>query len=184
VTTSSATTAFARTPVRWHTWQSTANMKRTMPALHALSASAHISASASNVFAFLSDPHQHHVLDGSGSVAGCVEAPEPLAVGRVFTMRMRLNGVSYRTHNEVVEFAPPHQIAWRTTPHSRLVGRLFGGQTWRFTITDDAAGCVVTESWDPSTIERSTVATRMMRFASKNQQGMQATVDRLREHFS
>jgi hypothetical protein len=73
-----------------------------MPALHALSASAYISASASNVFAFLSDPHQHHVLDGSGSVAGCVEAPEPLAVGSVFAMRMRLNGVSYRTHNEVV----------------------------------------------------------------------------------
>jgi hypothetical protein len=99
-------------------------------------------------------------------------------------MRMRLNGVSYRSHNEVVEFAPPHQIAWRTTPHGRLLGLFFGGQTWRFTITENGATCVVTESWDPSTIERSTIATRMMRFASTNQQGMQATVDRLREHFS
>jgi hypothetical protein len=99
-------------------------------------------------------------------------------------MRMRLNGLSYRSRNEVVEFAPPHRIAWRTTPHSRLIGLFFGGQTWRFTITDDGDGCLVTESWDPNTIERSTFATRMMRFASANKHGMQATVDRLREHFS
>jgi uncharacterized protein YndB with AHSA1/START domain len=152
--------------------------------LQILTASATIPASANDVFAFLSDPRQHHVLDGSGSVQGCADAPETLSVGSVFTMRMRLNGLSYRSHNEVVEFAPPHQIAWRTTPHSRLLGLFFGGQTWRFALTEESSGCVVTESWDPSTIDRPKLATRAAGFASVNERGMQATVDRLREHFS
>jgi uncharacterized protein YndB with AHSA1/START domain len=150
--------------------------------LRILTASVYIPASTGDVFALLADPHQHHVLDGSGTVRGCAEAPESLGLGSVFTMRMRLKGLSYRSDNEVVDFAPPHRIAWRTTPHGRLLGLFFGGQTWRFTITDDGSGCVVTESWDPTTIERSTIATRMMRFANANQQGMQATLDRLRDH--
>jgi hypothetical protein len=152
--------------------------------LQVLTASAAIPAAASEVFTFLSDPRQHHILDGSGSVQGCAEAPETLRVGSVFTMRMRLNGLSYRSRNEVVEFAPPHQIAWRTTPRSRLLGLFFGGQTWRFAIEEKGEGCVVTESWDPSTIDGSTLATRVAGFAGVNDRGMQATVDRLREHFS
>jgi uncharacterized protein YndB with AHSA1/START domain len=155
-----------------------------MSTLQTVTASIDVAASAEDVFALLSDPRQHHVLDGSGSVKGCDDAPETVAVGTEFTMRMRLNGMSYRSRNEVVEFDPPHRIAWRTRPYSRLIGMFFGGQTWRFTITENDDGCVVTESWDPSTIERSTIATRTMRFADANQQGMEATLDRLRDHFA
>jgi hypothetical protein len=75
--------------------------------MRVLTASAEVPASASEVFAFLSNPRRHHVLDGSGSVRGCAEASEQLGIGSVFTMSMRLKGLSYRSRNEIVDFGPP-----------------------------------------------------------------------------
>lgn len=155
-----------------------------MSSLQIVTASRAIPAPADDIFALLSDPRRHQLLDGSGTVRGCAEAPESLDVGAAFTMQMRLGGFSYRSRNEVVEFDPPRRIAWRTEPHGRLLRLIFGGQTWRFTIEDGGDESVVAESWDPTTIDRSTLATRMMRFSDANREGMQATLGRLHDYFA
>jgi uncharacterized protein YndB with AHSA1/START domain len=49
-----------------------------------------VKASADRVFALLSDPKQHHAIDGSGTLQGTTSGPVTGA-GQVFTMEMYRN---------------------------------------------------------------------------------------------
>src|SRR5947208_1709978 len=112
----------------------------------AVSRSITISAPQNVIFAILADPRQHVLIDGSGTVKGTLSAPDRLALGTRFRMRMRL-GIPYRIRNVVVEFEEGRLIAWRH----------IGRHVWRYELEpqetgpDGAASTVVTETFDPAT---------------------------------
>jgi len=131
-----------------------------------------IPASPQQVFDLLADPRQHPVIDGSGMVrAAKDEAPERLAMGAKFGMKMRA-GVPYSMTNEVVEFDEPSVIAWR---HK-------GGHIWRYRLEPTETGTLVTEEfdWGPS---RAPWLLRMTSSVGRNKRSMEATLVRLAEHF-
>ena len=99
------------------------------------------------IFAVLADATLHASIDGSGMLQGASRSdPEPLALGVVFGMNMKL-GVSYSTVNRVVEFERDRTIAWKTGPEGRL-GRFIAGRIWRFQLEAVDGGTRVLESWD------------------------------------
>jgi len=116
-------------------------------------------------------------------VIDCAERPDQLALGEFFVMRMKLNGLPYRSRNEIVELEPGRVIAWRTMPCGRILGLFFGGQTWRFGLAPRGGGCTVTHSWDPSKLVRSPLMTRIMRFEERNRRGMATSMERLQQLF-
>ena len=71
-----------------------------------------IAATPAAIFAVLSDPSLHAVIDGSGTVQGAHSNERQLRLGSKFSMGMRM-GVPYRISNEVVEFEQDRLIAWR-----------------------------------------------------------------------
>lgn len=111
-----------------------------------------IVAPAEKVFAALSDPSTHCVIDGSNTLlrANGAAPPTQLRVGSVFftPMTRRLRGLARvqivqvavailvrgRMRNTVVEFEENRRIAWRN----------FGRHIWRYEVEpiDDAEGTV------------------------------------------
>jgi len=127
---------------------------------------------AARVFTVLADPAMHALIDGSGTVRD-TKAPAHLrlALGTRFGMSMKL-GVPYGITNEVVEFEEGRLIAWRH----------FGGHRWRWQLEPVDGGTRVTETFDWST-SRSPVALEVMRVPARNRRSMEATLERLEEHF-
>ena len=95
-----------------------------------------VPASPATVFALLSDPREHVALDGSGTVKAVVEAPDRLAPGSEFVMRMK----GYTTRNRVVEHRPDTLIAWRHRAR----------HVWRWELRPVAGGTEVTATFDHS----------------------------------
>lgn len=132
-----------------------------------------VPADAAAIFELLADPRQHVTIDGSGSVrAASVDAPERLFLGAKFGMSMKM-GAPYRITNEVVEFEEGRRIAWRH----------MGGHIWRYLLEPVEGGTLVTEQfdWGPS---KAPWLLRLMRAVGRNERNMQATLDRMVEHFS
>ena len=127
------------------------------------------------IFAVLSDPSRHPLIDGSGSVRGARAGnPDRLYLGARFAMDMKIGG-RYRVTNEVVEFEPDRVIAWRH----------FNGHIWRYTLAPDTSApdtvrTLVTEQWDPAGAKRQRLLS-LLRFPRRNAAGMQATLVRLGE---
>lgn len=88
------------------------------------------------LFALLADARRHPALDGTSAVKAVVEAPERLALGARFTMRMG----GYTTDDVVVEFVENTLIAWRHR----------GRHVWRWTLEPVTGGTRVTETFDRS----------------------------------
>ena len=104
-----------------------------------VTASTVIDAPAETIFAILTDPAQHPLIDGSGHVKGTATGAERLVLGSEFGMAMK-RGAAYTTANRVVEFEPDRLIAWRhKAPHR-----------WRYELEPVAGGTRVTETWDIS----------------------------------
>lgn len=107
-----------------------------------VSGTAIVPATPSRIFALLTDPASHPLLDGSGSVrASRSREPQQLELGSRFGMDMKL-GMPYRIVNTVVEFDADRLIAWR---HAM-------GHRWRWQLApagDDHTE--VTETFDWST---------------------------------
>jgi len=77
-----------------------------------------IPASASDVFAVLSNPDRHAELDGSGFVQGVDHADRITASGQSFRMNMTGDhmGGDYQTDNVVSGYEPGKLLAWKTAP--------------------------------------------------------------------
>jgi hypothetical protein len=117
-----------------------------MPVDHAAKrtwASREIEADAATIFAVLSDPSLHSVIDGSGTVRGSAgPRDQRLELGSKFGINMRM-GVPYRMPNTVVEFEQDRLIAWCHP----------GKHRWRWEVEPlgDGSSCRVTETFDWST---------------------------------
>lgn len=101
-----------------------------------------VPATPDRIFALLTDPAKHPVLDGSGSVqAARSNSPDRLELGSRFGMDMKM-GMPYRIVNTVVEFEQDRLIAWRHVM----------GHRWRWQLTPlDDGRTEVTETFDWST---------------------------------
>lgn len=120
-----------------------------------LSVERRIAAPPGQIFAFLRDPSNHTLIDGSGMLQGSTHSEEqganaePLVPGSMFGMSMKL-GMRYTTTNRVVEFEPDRRIAWQTGPTGTM-GRYVAGRIWRYELEPVEAGTLVRESWDITT---------------------------------
>ena len=137
-----------------------------MSSSRSVSVSQLIHAPASRIFDLLADPRQHARLDGSGSVSSVKNAPDRLALGSTFSMRMK-TGLGYVTRNRVVEFDENRRIAWH---HFALF-------VWRYELEDVDGSTLVTESFD---YDRPwAFAIIAMGFPERNRSAMTATLERL-----
>jgi uncharacterized protein YndB with AHSA1/START domain len=128
-----------------------------------------IAAPASEIFAFIADPHRHHLFDGSGTVQGQARGPERLTLGARFSMGMRI-GAKYRTVNTVHEYEPDQLIAWAH----------FSGHRWRYSLREiDVGATEVTETFD-GTYARFPLALRLMGVLPKNEIAVAKTLVRLK----
>ncbi|HEX4222481.1 MAG TPA: SRPBCC family protein [Pseudonocardiaceae bacterium] len=124
---------------------------------------------AARIFDALTDPGQHALIDGSGSVRGAHgESTTRLKLGDTFGMDMRL-GAPYRVKNRVVEYEEGTLIAWRH----------FAGHRWRWELKPiDEHSTEVTETFDYSTAPVPFLL-ELAGFPERNRKGIQATLDRL-----
>lgn len=140
-----------------------------------------IPASPAEVFDLLATPARHTELDGGGTVQGAVDGPARLEAGSRFGMANRRGPVTYRSGNTVVEFEEGRRIAWRTAQEAG--GHLvFGGQVWRYELTDRGDGTtLVRESWD---ITGARPRVLLQRVAAPTTRAMSATLDRMAARFA
>jgi uncharacterized protein YndB with AHSA1/START domain len=131
-----------------------------------------IATSPEEIFALLTDPSKHPLLDGSGTVlAAQPGGPAKLELGSKFGMDMKM-GASYKILNTVVEYEENRLIAWRH----------FNGHRWRWALEPVEGGTQVTETFDWSTA-RVPFLIGISFFPRKNKQGIEATLDRLAEMY-
>src|ERR1700727_1765349 len=113
---------------------------------HQVSATAVIAAPPQQLFALLTDPAQHPLIDGTDSVLGVQDGgPDRVTLGSKFGMDMKI-GAPYKILNTVVEYDQDRLIAWRH----------FYGHRWRWQLRPlnggpDDGGTEVTETFDWST---------------------------------
>lgn len=128
-----------------------------------------VSAPSSVVFALLTDPNEHAALDGSGTVAGVVDAPARLTLGAQFRMQMK----GYTTLNRVVELEPDRVIAWRHR----------GRHVWRWELREVGGGTEVTETFDYSA-KRVRPVVRLLGIPRRADAALDATLTRLQARFA
>lgn len=136
-----------------------------------------VNATPETVFELLATPARHADIDGSGGVQGAKQdAPQRLRLGAEFSMRMRV-GLPYSTTNRVVEFEEGRRIAWQTA--ARVKDRIvFGGQVWRYELTDLGDGrTLVRESYDLTDALASSVVAATA--GAKTEQVMKTTLERI-----
>jgi uncharacterized protein YndB with AHSA1/START domain len=138
-----------------------------------VSGTAIIAAPAERIFALLTDPAQHPLIDGTGSVLA-VQAggPDRLTLGSKFGMDMKI-GAPYKILNTVVEYDQDRLIAWRH----------FYGHRWRWQLRPLADGldserCEITETFDWSTARFPLLLT-LSPFPRRNQRGIEKSLKRL-----
>lgn len=106
-----------------------------------------IPAPAAAIFEVLATPARHIEIDGSDTVQGEPVGPDRLTAGASFTMAMRVQGLTYRSVNEVLEFEENRRIAWQT--FGEVGGRrIVGGQIWRYELEERPDGTLVKHSYD------------------------------------
>lgn len=138
-----------------------------------VSATRMIAAPPETLFELLTDPAQHPLIDGSGSVRAAREGgSQRLELGSKFGMDMQM-GTPYKILNTVVEFEQDRLIAWRH----------FNGHRWRWRLQPAGEGRTeVTETFDWSTA-RVPVLISLSPFPRKNKAGIQKSLDRLSSMF-
>lgn len=126
-----------------------------------------IDATPEAIFAVLTDPSKHAVIDGSGSVKKARGNPQRLELGSTFSMGMRI-GLPYVIKNTVVEYEENRLIAWQH----------FGKHRWRFELRPVEGGTEVTETFDWSTA-RSPGFIEKRGYPEKHPKDMARTLERL-----
>jgi uncharacterized protein YndB with AHSA1/START domain len=135
-----------------------------------VTASTVIDAPAEKIFAILTDPAQHALIDGCGNVKGRPTGAQRLELGSEFGMTMK-QGATYKTANKVVEFEPNKLIAWRhKAPHR-----------WRYELAPDpSGGTKVTETWDISQWPFGARQGLNLLLGGKTQKGIEQTLVKLK----
>src|SRR5436190_16767227 len=132
---------------------------------------------AEAIFAFLADPRRHQEIDGSGSVRDAKSGPERMTLGDKFDVSMKF-GVSYTTHNRVIEFEDNRRIAW-THGGSGTIGKLFGGAIWRYELEPVSGGTLVRETWDFSPTGVFKPVLRLKKPRTDAREGMEKTLEKI-----
>jgi uncharacterized protein YndB with AHSA1/START domain len=134
-----------------------------------VSATAVIAAPPEQLFALLTDPAQHPLIDGTDSVLGVQDGgPKRLTLGSKFGMNMKI-GAPYKVLNTVVEYDQDRLIAWRH----------FYGHRWRWQLRPlDDGHTEVTETFDWSTTRIPLLLT-LTPFPRRNLLGMEKSLTRL-----
>lgn len=135
-----------------------------------ISVSRVIAASPQEIFAVLTDPAQHAVIDGSGSVKSARGGSQRLELGSTFGMNMRI-GLPYIIKNKVVEYEEDRLIAWR---HA-------GRHRWRYELEPVDGGTKVTETFDWSTA-LFPLAIEWVGYPKRHPESMRKTLERLDAH--
>lgn len=129
-----------------------------------------MAASPATIFAVLTDPRQHPLIDGSGSVQSVTQGPDRLQLGSRFGMRMRI-GLPYVIGNRVVEFEEERRIAWRH----------FARHVWRYELEPlSGGGTRVTETFDYSPAGRAARAYELFGYPARNARSIEQTLPRLK----
>ena len=136
-----------------------------------ISVSKVIYAAPARIFALLTDPAMHPLIDGSGSVRSVQPGgPQRLTLGTRFGMNMRI-GARYKVLNTVVEYQQDRLIAWRH----------FNGHRWRWQLTPGRDGTTeVTETFDWSTARLPWLIT-ISPFPVRNRVAIERSLTRLAE---
>jgi hypothetical protein len=134
-----------------------------------VSATKVIGTSQERIFAMLTDPSKHPLIDGTGSVLAVQPGgPERLTLGAQFGMGMRI-GAPYKVLNTVVEYNQDRLIAWRH----------FNGHRWRWQLRPlGTATTEVTETFDWSTARIPLLIT-LSPFPRRNARGIEKSLARL-----
>ena len=134
-----------------------------------VSATKVIGTSAERIFAMLTDPSKHPLIDGTGSVLAVQPGgPERLTLGAQFGMDMKI-GALYKVLNTVVEYDQDRLIAWRH----------FNGHRWRWHLRPLGTGTTeVTETFDWSTARIPLLIT-LSPFPRRNASGIEKSLARL-----
>jgi uncharacterized protein YndB with AHSA1/START domain len=134
-----------------------------------VSATKVIGTSPERIFAMLTDPSKHPLIDGTGSVLAVQPGgPERLTLGAQFGMDMKI-GAPYKVLNTVVEYDQDRLIAWRH----------FNGHRWRWHLRPLGTGTTeVTETFDWSTARIPLLIT-LSPFPRRNARGIEKSLARL-----
>jgi len=135
-----------------------------------------VNAPAADLFALLTDPRKHGLVDGSGTVKDNVKGPSALSEGARFTTAMRMFGVPYRITSTVTEYVD--------TPDQKIIEWAHpAGHRWRWEFAPTADGRTeVTESFDPRPSKIGKVFEKIG-VAEQNAAGITASLSRLAEKF-
>ena len=134
-----------------------------------VSATKVIGTSPERIFAMLTDPSKHPLIDGTGSVLAVQPGgPQRLTLGAQFGMDMKI-GAPYKVLNTVVEYDQDRLIAWRH----------FNGHRWRWQLGPLGTGTTeVTETFDWSTARIPLLIT-LSPFPRRNARGIEKSLARL-----
>jgi len=144
-----------------------------------------VQAPPARVFALVSDPKQHHAIDGSGHLQGTTSGPVT-GVGQVFTMEMYRKDLGpWRTINNVTEFEPGTAIAWAPTLDrsyecqvtQMLATITTGGHTYAYRLRETGDGTEVRLTYDWSGVLDPKFEAMVCPFVTEEQ--LMATLDRL-----
>ena len=123
----------------------------------ALSVTISVPASAGAVFAVLTDPASHALIDGTGWVCEPVDPEQLTQSGQVFRMGMyhpdHPDG-RYTTANQVRRLDPSRAISWATGTEDAQGHLSFGGWIWHYDLTPAADGGTqvrLTYDWSDAT---------------------------------
>ncbi len=136
-----------------------------------------VKASATDLFAIVSDPHRHGELDGSGTVKDTVKGPQRLEKGAKFSVGMKQYGVPYRITSTVTDFVDGEKtkvIEWR---HPM-------GHTWRWEFEENQPGITtVTEAFRYGTAKAPKLL-ELMKMPEQNAKGISSTLAKLSAKYS
>lgn len=147
-----------------------------------IEASRTVSAPPDRVFALVSDPKQHHAIDGSGFLQGTTSDPIT-GVGQVFAMEMYSEQLGpWRTFNTVTEYEPAAALGWAPDLDPdcplapKLAGITLGGHTYTYRLHETGEGTEVRLVYDWSGVSDPRFEA-LCPFVTREQ--MSTTLDRL-----
>ena len=143
-----------------------------------------VEAPPDRIFALVTDPRQHHAVDGSGHLQGSTSDPVTGA-GQVFTMEMYRDDLGpWRTFNTVTEYEPGAVFGWAPDLDPdcplapKLAGITTGGHTYVYRLRETGGGTEVRLSYDWSGVTDPNFEA-FCPFVGRDQ--LAATLDRLAE---